>query len=88
VPNIAQEILSSLECPAIFGTELQTPLSDALEADCYPALCQEVFNISKAQTESWVEPDSMADDVQGKSVTTIGWRVGIRSRSLPATTFI
>jgi hypothetical protein len=86
VPNVAQATLSSLECPGIFGTELQTPLSDALKADCDPALCQEVFKISKAQAESVVEPNRMADDVRWKSVSVIGWHIGIHCPSLPAIT--
>ena len=62
MPNVAQATLSSLECSGIFGTELQTPRSDALEADCDIALRQEIFNISEAQAESVVKPNRMADD--------------------------
>ena len=53
--------------------ELLTPLSDGLVGDYDPALCQKVFNISEAQAESVIEPDGMADDIQRKSVSVIGW---------------
>ena len=58
----------------MFDTELQIPLSNGLVADHDPALCWKVFNISEAQAESVVEPDSMADDFWRKSVSVIAGR--------------
>ena len=69
MPSVAQEALSSLECPGVLGAELLTPLSDGLVGDYDPALCQKVFNISEAQAESMIEPDGMADDIRSKSVS-------------------
>ena len=86
VPNGTQAALSSLESPGICGTELQTPLSDALEADCDTALRQEIFNISEAKAESVVKPNRMADDFRRKSVSAIAESVGVHCASLPALT--
>ena len=59
------------EYSGVFDADLQTPLSNGLVADYDPALCQRVFNISEAQAESVVEPNSMADDFWRKSVSVI-----------------
>ena len=84
VPSVTQAALSSLECPGVLGAELLTPLSDGLVGDYDPALCQKVFNISEAQAESVIEPDGMADDIRRKSVSLIGWCIGVHWPSLPA----
>ena len=73
-----------LSVRALLGAELLTPLSDGLVGDYDPALRQKVFNISEAQAESMIEPDGMADDIRRKSVSLIGWCIGVHSPSLPA----
>ena len=54
VPRIAQATLSPLEGTGVRGAELQTPQSDGLVGDDDPPLCQEIFDISKAQAEAVV----------------------------------
>jgi hypothetical protein len=84
VPSVTQAALSSLECPGVLGAELLTPLSDGLVGDYDPGLRQKVFNISEAQAESVIEPDGMADNIRRKSVSLIGWCIGVHWPSLPA----
>jgi hypothetical protein len=85
VPRIAQPTLATLERTSVLGTELQTPQSDGLVSDDDPALCQEIFDISEAQTEAVVEPDGVADDLRRESVSAVAWCVVIHTASLPVT---
>jgi hypothetical protein len=82
MPNVAQSALSSPESPGIFGLVLPTPMSDSLVANCDPALCQEVFNISEAQAESVVEPNGMTYDLRWESISAIAGCLRIHQLSL------
>jgi len=82
MPNVTQSALSSPEPSGIFGPELPTPLPDGLAADCDPALCQEVFNISQAQAESVVAPNGMAYDLRWESISAIAGCLRIHQPSL------
>jgi len=76
VPDVAQATLSVPDHAGILATEFPTPLSNGFVGNCDPALCQQVFNISKAQAESVVKPNSMADDIRWKSMSVIIGSVG------------
>jgi hypothetical protein len=76
VPDVPQASLSASEYMGVFGTELSAPLSNGLEGDGDPALCQQILNISEAQAETVVKPNSMADDIWRKSVSVIVGSIG------------
>ncbi len=85
VPRVAQPILAMLEGTGVRGAELQTPQSDSLVTDDDPPFCQKIFDISEAQAESMVEPNSMADDFRREPVTAVAGCVAIHPGSLPDT---
>ncbi len=84
VPGVAQAPLSPPERPGILGTELPTPLPDALVGDGDPPFCEEIFDIPEAQTETMLEPDGVADDLGWESVSAVAWRIRAHRPSLPA----
>ena len=85
VPRVPQATLSPLEPTGILGTELLTPLPDGLVGNDNPSLCQEILDISEAQTEAVVDPDGVADDLRRKSVSVILGCMAVRLPSLPVT---
>jgi hypothetical protein len=85
VPRIAQATLSPPEPTRIFGIELPTPLLDGFVGNQDLSLCQEIFDITEAQAEAVIEPDGVADDLRGKSVSVVAGCIIVRSPSLPAT---
>src|SRR5216684_1758735 len=52
-------------------SELQHPASDGLIGYVEPALGEEILDISIAEGETQVEPDSMLDDDRGKAVAAV-----------------
>ena len=86
VPRITQATLSPLEPTSILGTELPAPLSDGLVGDHDSPLCKELLDISEAQAEAVVEPDGVADDLRGISVSVVAGGVVIHPASLPGPT--
>ena len=52
--------------------EFDTPQSDRLITDRDALLCQQIFDVTKAQVESVVDPDCVADDAGVKSMTLVG----------------
>jgi hypothetical protein len=83
MPNVAHATLPVPEYTGVFGTELTAPLSNGLVGDYDPALCQQILNISEAQAETVVKPNSMADDSWRKSVSAIVGSIGFHQLSLP-----
>jgi len=63
-------------------SEFQRPAADGLVADLDPALGHEVFDVAKAQRETEIQPNRVADDVRRESVTGIGY--GLHRFRLPA----
>ena len=55
----------------IARTERQTPLADRLVGDRDAALGEEVLNIPKAESESVIKPNGVADDLRRKPVAVI-----------------
>jgi hypothetical protein len=51
------------------------PTSDSLVADLQPALGQQIFDISVAQSEALVEPYRLPDHVWRESVASVGDRL-------------
>ena len=53
-------------------TKLQTPLTDALIADCDAALRHHFFDVSVAERKSKIKPSAMTDNYGRKAVAAIG----------------
>jgi hypothetical protein len=62
----------SLHYFGVQSTELDTPEANAFPADSDASFGEKVFDISVAQIEAIVEPDSVADDIWRESVTFVG----------------
>ncbi len=86
VPGVAQEPWSPPERPGILGTELPTPLPDALVGDGDPQFCEEIFDIPEAQTETMLEPDGVADDLGWESVSVVAGNLASHRPTLSLTT--
>ncbi len=83
VPRVAEATLSPLELSSVLRTKLPTPLSDSLVGHEDTPLGKKVFDISKTQTESVVEPDRVADDLRREPISVVVRCFGIHPRSLP-----
>jgi hypothetical protein len=57
--------------------ELLAPAPDGLVGDDNATLSQKQFDISQAEAEHVIQPDSVADDLGGKAMATVwvGWRL-------------
>ncbi len=75
--------MSPLEPTSILGTELPAPLPDGLVGDHDPPLCKELLDVTEAQAEAVVEPDGVADDLRGISVSVLAGCIIIHPPSLP-----
>ena len=71
VEGVAVASMLSLQSAGINGSELVTPEADRFATDGYAALGEKIFNISVAEIESIVEPDSTADDIRWESVAFV-----------------
>ena len=52
-------------------SELQNPAPNGFVGDIEPTLGKEILDVSVAEREAQVEPDSMLDDNRRKAVATI-----------------
>ena len=58
VERVSVTTVLSLQSAGINGTEFYAPETDRFSADGYASLSQQTFNISVAEIESKIEPDS------------------------------
>ena len=82
MPGIAQTTLAPFECPSIVRTELLTSMSNGLIRDDDASLGQQVFDIAKAQAETVIKPDSVADDFGPELMTVVARMAGFHVVSL------
>jgi hypothetical protein len=75
VPRIAEATLSALQRTRVLRAELEAPKPDRFVGNCDAALREEILNISKAQTETVVQPDGVVDDFWRKSISAVARRV-------------
>jgi len=75
VPRIAEATLSALQRTRVLRAELEAPKPDRFVGNCDAALREEILNISKAQTETVVQPDGVVDDFGRKSISAVARRV-------------
>jgi hypothetical protein len=71
-----------LQSPCVHGSELDAPQADRLAADGDASFGEQVFDISVAEIESEVKPDSIADYVRWESMASISIHAPILSRSV------
>jgi hypothetical protein len=71
VEGIAMLSVPPLKPTGVFGSELDSPQSNRLVADCYTAFSQQIFDISMAEVEPIVQPYSVTDYIGGKPMTFI-----------------
>ena len=73
--GIAVASVRSFQSSCIFGAKLYAPEPDGFIGDGYPTLGEQVFNISEAQVESTVKPDSVGNDIWGPPRRGNRWRL-------------
>ena len=70
-PSYLMPTLAPLQSPRVLGSELAAPLSNRLVGDHDSPLREEIFDVAKAEAESVVEPDGVADDLGGEAVASV-----------------
>lgn len=70
-PGVAETTLTTFQSAGVLGSKLDRPLPNRFISHVHAALSEQVFDLPKAQTESKVEPDSVADDLWWKSVPEV-----------------
>ncbi len=71
----------ALQSAGINHSEFYAPETDCFTADGDASLGQEIFDVSVAEIESRVEPDSVGDDVWRESMPFVGIHLAILSIS-------
>ena len=71
VERVAEALVFSLQTAGINCTEFDTPQTDRFSGYSDAPFNQEIFNVSVAQVEAIVEPDSIGNDIWWESVSFI-----------------
>lgn len=82
MPDVSQPSLPMSEISGLVWTELPAPLPDRLIGDDDSSLCQELLNVSEAQAESVIQPDSVTDDLGRESVSVVAGSIGFHQTGL------
>ena len=75
VPGVARLRPSPTQPAGELAAELQAPLPDALVADDDAPLGEDQLDVSEAQAEEVLQPDSVADDLGREAVPRVGGEV-------------
>ena len=62
VPDVPESALFSSNCSSVSRTEFQTPVPNRLVGDRDATLREQVFHVTKAESEPMVKRDGVADD--------------------------
>ncbi len=81
-PPIPETTLASFQTPYILETELRAPAANCLVGHGDSSLGQQILDFPKAETESVVKPDCMADDFGGIAVSVVEGSGGFHAASL------
>ncbi len=84
IPSVTQPALASFQSTRVLGSELDRPLSDSFVGHIHAALNEHFFDFPKAQTESKVGPDGVADDLLWKTMPKVAGSASFHPVSLPA----
>src|SRR5258708_26841043 len=91
MPLVARAGTAATELIGILLAELAAPLADRLISHDDSAFKKQLFDITKTQAESEVQPHGVADDLHRKAVVLIvvrrGWRVHTRITSYQTDAF-
>jgi hypothetical protein len=79
IPGISQATLSFLQFSSIRGSKLLTPLANGFIGDGEATLGEEFFNFTKAEAEPMIQPDGVADNVGGKTMTVVAGCLGFHA---------
>ena len=71
VPSIAQSALLSSDRPGKLRPKLQAPEPNCLVRDADTTLGKEILNITEAEREPMVEPNSVTDNLRRKSLASV-----------------
>ena len=71
MPGVAQSAPLASNRAGVFRSELETPEADGLVGDDDPPFSQQILDISKAERETMVEPDGVADDFSWETMFSI-----------------
>jgi hypothetical protein len=82
VPYVSPSTLPTSEVPSVVGPELLAPLPDGLVREDDSAFREEVLDVSKAQTESVIQPNRVTDDMGRKPVPMVTTHVAVHHQSL------
>ena len=83
MPSVSHPTASAPQPPRVDRTEPLAPLPNRLVGDRHASLREEIFSIAEAEAESMVEPDGVANDLGGKSISMVARRVALHRPSLP-----
>jgi hypothetical protein len=83
-PRVAKCSLSSLHRSGVRRAEFPAPLPDGLIGDDYPTLSEPILDITKAEAESMIEPNGLADDFRREAVAPVRDLVSCHVPSLTA----
>jgi len=71
VPDVPETTLSPPQSAGVFRSKLPAPRSNGFVGYGDTTLGEKVLDIAKAERESMVQPDGMADDLRWKAVASI-----------------
>jgi hypothetical protein len=82
MPDVSRPSLPTPEPSCELRPELPAPPPDGLVGDRDSSLRQESLDVSEAQSESIMEPDSVTDDLGRESVSVVTTTTGFHRPSL------
>ncbi len=71
MPRITETTLSLLQFPRIGWPKLLAPLTNGFIGDGDAAFGQQFFDFTETEAEPMVQPDGMANNFRGKTVTLV-----------------
>ena len=71
VPDVAEPTLLLPQLSSIARAKFQTPIPNCLVRNTDVSLSKQILDVSKAQCEPMVQPDSVADDFRWKTMPSI-----------------
>ena len=72
-PDVTEPPLFSSNRSSVSRTEFQTPVPNRLVGDRDATLREQVFHVTKAESEPMVKRDGVADDFRGETVASVEW---------------
>jgi hypothetical protein len=83
IPRVAETTLAAFQATRILTSEFSTPLANRFVGDTHAAFSEHVVHVAKAQTESIIESDSLANDLGWKTVPNVSGTASFHPGILP-----